>query len=206
MRRTIAILLGAGLLAAPGHEAAAQQKAPTRDHAVTYRMQHEGRTAQMTVSFSASLRRQRVEMAEAGVAMIHDLPGRRMLMLNEQLRIAMELPVTAQQGQQMLSIPDDMTLARTGSATIAGHACTTYRATQRGAERGTVCLTEDGIMLRADLAQGERRGTMEATTLSLSPQPAALFEVPEGWQTMQMPSAPPGATPGAPPGGQRPPR
>lgn len=202
MRSILAILLGAGLLAAPGHEATAQQKAPTRDHAVTYRMQHEGRTAQMTVYFSASMRRQRVEMAEAGIAMIHDLPGRRMLMLNEQMRMAMELPVTAQQGQQMLSLPDDMTLTRTGAATVAGHGCTTYRATQRGTDRGTVCVTDDGIMLRADLAQGERRGTMEATNLSLSPQPAALFEVPEGWQTMQMPSAPQNA----PQGGQRPAR
>jgi hypothetical protein len=39
---------------------------------------------------------------------------------------------------------------------------------------------------------------MEATSLSLTPQPATLFAVPEGWQVMQMPSAPPG--------GQRPAR
>jgi hypothetical protein len=185
-------------LVAAGPEAAAQPKQPTRDHAVTYRMAHAGQALEMRVFYSAAARRQRVEMPEAGVAMIHDLPGRRMLMLNEQMRIAMELPVNGPQGQQMLSLPEDMTLARTGTATVAGHGCTTYRAVQKGVERGTVCVTDDGIMLRADLAQGERRGTMEATSLSLSPQPATLFAVPEGWQVMQMPSAPPG--------GQRPAR
>lgn len=198
MRPILAAFLGSALLAFPVPQAAAQQKAPTRDHAVTYRMQHEGRTAEMRVYFSAATRRQRVEMADAGMAMIHDLPGRRMLMLNEQMRMVMELPVNAQQGQPMLAVPDDMTLTRTGADTVAGHRCTTYRATQRGADRGTVCVTDDGIMLRADLSQGDRRGTMEATSLSLAPQPAALFQVPQGWQTMQMPSAPPS--------GQRPPQ
>lgn len=202
MRTPLAARLGAGLLGAillavPAHQAAAQPKQPTRDYAVTYRVEHEGRTAEMRVFFSAASRRQRVEMPDAGVAMIHDLPARRMVMLNEQMRMAMELPANAAQGQQMLSLPDDMTLTRTGAATVAGHRCITYRAAQRGTDRGTVCLTDDGIMLRGDLAQGERRGTMEATALSLTTQPAALFQVPEGWQTMQMPSPPPG--------GQRPP-
>jgi hypothetical protein len=198
MRTHLAALLGAALLAAAVPEATAQQKQPTRDYAVTYRMEHEGRSAEMRVFFSAALRRQRVEMPEGGVAMIHDLPANRMLMLNEQMRMAMEMPVNAPQGQQMLTLPDDMSLTRTGTATVAGHRCTTYRAAQRGTDRGTVCVTDDGIMLRADLSQGDRRGTMEATSLSLSTQPATLFQVPPGWQTMQMPTAPQG--------GQRPQR
>jgi hypothetical protein len=196
--RLSAALLGAALLALPPAGATAQQKYPTRDHAVTYRMQHEGRTAEMRVYFSVATQRQRVEMPEAGVAMIHDLPGRRMLMLNEQMRIAMQLPVTAAQDQAILAIPDDMTLAPLGAETVAGHRCTAYRATQRGAERGTVCTTADGILLKADLTQNDRRGVMEATALTLGPQPATLFEVPRGWQTMDMPTPPPGT--------QRPPR
>lgn len=198
MRTILYSVLTAALLAATGTHAAAQPKQPSRDHAVTYRMESEGRATEMRVFYRAATRRQRVEMPEGGVAMIHDMAANRMLMLNERARMVMEMPVNAAQSQQMLTIPGDMTLTRTGSATVAGHGCTTYRAIQRGVDRGTVCVTDDGIMLRADLAQGERRGTMEATALSLSPQPAALFEVPAGWQTMQMPSAPPG--------GQRPAR
>jgi hypothetical protein len=190
MRPALAGLLGAALLALTGTEATAQRNAPTRDHAVTYRMQHEGRTAEMRVHYSAATRRQRVEMVDAGVAMIHDLPGRRMLMLNEQARVAMQLPVTASQGQAILAIPDDMTLTQLGAETIAGHRCTAYRATQRGVERGTVCTTEEGILLKADLTQNDRRGVMEATAVTLADQPASLFEVPAGWQTVEMPPPP----------------
>lgn len=198
MPRVLPAFLAGALLAAPAADAAAQPKQPSRDHAITYRIEHEGRVAEMRVFYSAATRRQRVEMPEGDVAMIHDLPANRMLMLNEQLRMAMEMPVNAAEGQPMLAVPDDMTLTRTGADTVAGHRCTRYRAAQRGADRGTVCVTDDGILLRADLTQGGRRGLMEATALSLAAQPASLFEVPPGWQTMQMPSLPQG--------GQRPPR
>ncbi len=198
MRTILNAFLTAALLAATGMHAAAQPKQPSRDHAVTYRMENEGRTAEMRVFYRAATRRQRVEMPEGGIAMIHDLAANRMLMLNERTRMVMEMPVNAPQSQQMPTIPDDMTLTRTGSATVAGHRCTTYRAVQRGVDRGTVCVTDDGIMLQADLRQGDRRGRMEATSLSLAPQPASLFDVPQGWQTMP--------TPTAPPGGQRPPQ
>ena len=196
MRR---LALSAALAASLPLAAAAQPKQPGRDYAATYRMESNGQAAEMRVFFSAATRRQRVEMADAGMVMIHDVPGNRMLMLNEQMRMAMEVPVNAGQ-QNMLSIPDDMALTRTGTATVAGHRCTTYRAVQAGAERGTVCVTDDGILLQADLRQGDRRGTMQATALSLGLQPAALFQVPEGWQVMQMPQ---GQHQGAPPQGQR---
>lgn len=183
MRRALLSALAMVAIAAP---AVAQPKQPSRDYAATYRMEGSGQSAEMRVFFSAATRRQRVEMAEAGVVMIHDVPASRMLMLNEQTRMVMELPVNAGQ-QNMLTIPDDMTLTRTGTATVAGHRCTTYRAVQAGAERGTVCVTDDGILLQADLRRGDQRGTMQATALTLAPQPASLFQVPEGWQTIRRP-------------------
>jgi hypothetical protein len=186
MRRLILSVALAAVLLPPAAEA--QPRQPSRDYAATYRMESEGKAAEIRVFYSAASRRQRVETAEGGMAMIHDIPGNRMLMLNAQNRMAMELPGNVGPGQQnMLNVPDDMTLTRTGTATVAGHRCTTYRAMQAGVERGTVCVTDDGILLRADFQQGERRGTMQATALSLDSQPASLFQVPEGWQVTQMP-------------------
>ncbi len=191
MRERFLAALAATLLAlgAPG-PAEAQQKQPTRDFAVTYRVQAQGDTAEMKVFFSAATQRQRVEMADAGMVLIQDIRANRMLMLNSEARMAMEMP-SPNVRQHMLAIPDDMTLTRTGTATVLGHRCTIYRGTQGGADRGTVCLTDEGIMLRANMRLQDKGGTMEATALSLGTQPDALFTVPEGWQTMQMPTGQP---------------
>jgi len=203
MRRLVLVLAA---VAALPLAAAAQPKQPSRDFAVTYRMESEGRTAEMRVFYSAATRRQRVEMGDAGMAMINDAAAGRVLMLNEPARMVMEMPAAAARQQPMFAIPDDMTLTRTGTATVAGNRCTTYRAVQAGAERGTMCVTDDGIMLSGDFRQGDRAGRLEAISLSLSPQPASLFQPPQGWQVMQMPSGPPGGAPGGQPGQTRPQR
>ncbi|WP_291299323.1 DUF4412 domain-containing protein [Elioraea sp.] len=169
--------------------ATAQPKQPTRDYAITYRMEHQGQAGQMTVAYSAATRRQRVEMPEAGLVVITDQAALRMFMLNAATRTVMEMPLAKGQEPGFV-LPDDMVLTRTGSATVAGHRCTIYRAEQNRAERGTVCMTDEGIMLRAAMRQGDLAGSMEATSLTLATQPASQFALPEGWQVMQMPQAP----------------
>lgn len=167
--------------------ATAQPKHPTRDHAVTYRMEHQGQATQMTVAYSAATRRQRVEMPEAGLAFITDQAAMRMFMLTAATRTVMEMPIAKGQEPGFV-LPDDMVLARTGTATVAGHRCTVYRAEQNRVDRGTLCMTDEGIMLRAAMRQGDMAGTMEATSLTLAVQPASQFEVPPGWQVTQMPA------------------
>lgn len=167
--------------------AAAQPKQPTRDYAVTYRMEHQGQAGQMTVAYSATTRRQRVEMPDAGMVVITDQAALRMFMLNAATRTVMEMPLAKGQEPGFV-LPDDMVLTRTGSATVAGHRCTLYRAEQNRAERGTVCMTDEGIMLRAAMRQGDLAGTIEATAVTLAPQAASQFAVPEGWSVMQMPA------------------
>jgi hypothetical protein len=193
MRALAVACLAAALLPCA---AGAQTKPPGRDHAATYRIETEGRTAEMRVFYSAATRRQRVEMADAGMAMINDQASGRVLILNEAARMVMEMPLAAARDQPMLAVPEDMTLTRTGTGTVAGHRCTIYRAAQGGQDRGTLCMTDDGILLSGDFRQGNQRGRMEATSLTLAPQPASLFEPPQGWQIMQAP-------PGGPPQGQR---
>ncbi|WP_144299986.1 DUF4412 domain-containing protein [Elioraea rosea] len=191
MRQRILATTAAALLcqALPA-PASAQQKQPTRDFAITYRVESQGNSAEMRLFHSATTRRQRVEMADAGMVMIQDIGNGRAMILNEQARMAMELPSPSLR-QQMLAIPDDMSLSRTGTATVLGHRCTVYRGTQNGADRGTVCLTDEGVMLKADMRLQDKGGTMEATALTLGAQPDTLFTVPEGWQRMQMPQGQP---------------
>lgn len=190
-------------LAAP---AVAQEppRIPTRDYAATYAMTGFGTEAPKTMqmSFNAATKRQRIDMAEAGqnMSMIMELGGQRMWVLEHQTRMAMELTPGAGPGGDMPASPiePDATLTRTGTDRVAGHACTVYRVARQGKPQGTACVTGDGILLRGEFEEGGQRGRMEATQLSLAAQPKERFEVPAGYQTMQMPAMPGGA-PGQPP-------
>jgi hypothetical protein len=198
MRRTALLLTLA--LAAP---AAAQEppRIPTRDYAATYAMTGFGAEAPKTmqISFSAATKRQRIDMAEAGqnVSMIVELGGQRMWMLEHGSRMAMELGAEAGPGSDVPISPldEDATLTRIGTDRVLGHACTIYRVARQGRPEGTACVTEHGIMLRGAFEGDGERGRMEATRISFDRQPAERFEVPPGYQTMQMPAMPMGQPP-----------
>lgn len=198
MRRTALLLTLA--LAAP---AAAQEppRVPTRDYAATYAMTGFGTEAPKTMqmSFSAATKRQRIDMAEAGqnVSMIMELGGQRMWVLEHDSRMAMELARGAGAGSDVPISPidEDATLTRVGTDRVAGLACTVYRVVRQGKPQGTACVTEHGIMLRGEFEEDGERGRMEATRVSLDRQPAERFQVPPGYQTMQMPAMPMGRPP-----------
>lgn len=198
MRLAAALTLLA--LAAP---AAAQEppRIPTRDYAATYAMTGFGAGAPKTmrISFNAAMKRQRIDMQEAGrnMSMIMELGGQRMWMLEHQNRMAMELAPGAGGDLPTGPIEPDATLTRTGSDRVAGHACTVYRVARQGKPQGTACVTAEGIMLRGEFEEDGRRGRMEATQVSLAAQPGERFEVPAGYQTMRMPAMP-GGMPGQP--------
>ena len=63
----------------------------------------------------------------------------------------------------------------------------------------------DGVMLRARSADADRQRELEAVTVNYADQPANLFEVPAGYQKLEMPNMPPGMNMGphgGGPGGQ----
>jgi hypothetical protein len=198
MRRT-ALLLTLALVS----PAAAQEppRVPTRDYAATYTMTGFGTEAPKTMemSFSAATKRQRVDMADAGqnISMIMELGGSRMWVLQHESRMAMELSGGAQGDRDVPISPidKDARLTRVGTDRVLGLACTVYRVIREGKPQGTACVTEHGIMLRGEFEEDGERGKMEATRVSLDRQPAERFEVPPGYQTMQMPAMPMGQPP-----------
>ncbi len=181
------VLLAAIATLIPLAGAQAQPREPTRDFAATYTMQSGADSTTMTMAYSVALNRHRIEIADAGMVMIHDRVAGKVLMLNEQMRMVMEVPLTPQQSQ-LLTIPPDASMTRKGSDRVAGIACTIYDIVHKGGQSGTACISADGILLRAQARQGERQGTMQATRVELATQAPAKFQAPEGWQTMQQPA------------------
>jgi hypothetical protein len=190
-------------VAAPmmAHPAVAQDRPPlfpTRDVSVTYRITQARPGAQpalpgMTLSWLAAAQTMRVDLAGMGW-MVADHRAQRGFMVMEQMRMVMNIPMDQVAAHTGLS--PTARFRRTGSATVAGHGCTIW-SFEDGSDRGTACVTTDGVMLRAEGAAQGQSGTMEATQVTYGAQDPARFRLPAGYQTMQMPQGMPGL-PGAP--------
>jgi hypothetical protein len=117
-------------------------------------------------------------------------------MVMEQMRMVMDVPNGAP-GQASAELPASASFRREGTATVAGHRCTIW-SYQDGGNQGRACVTDEGVMLRAEGTSQGRSGGMEATQVTFAAQDPRRFQRPAGYQTMQMPQ-------GMPPGMMRPP-
>ena len=62
-----------------------------------------------------------------------------------------------------------------GAATVAGQTCTEWRTLDREAHPAVVCITSDGVLLRAGTADQVR---VSAVSVLYAPQDPAAFRVP----------------------------
>lgn len=211
MRRMAMALV---LAAAPAAAALAQERPtmlPTRDVMVTYRASGPAparpgatgpagtRQQDMKVAIQAGGKLMRIEAlgggAAAGGYVIVDREAQRMTMVVTQDRRFMELPANDAVSRGFL-LNESMTFARRGLDTVAGVKCTLWEVTsQEGA--GSVCVTDDGVMLRARGQDG--RGALEATAVQYGPQPASLFRPPADFAKIEMPGGPERGGAGRPP-------
>lgn len=205
--RALGAALLAAYLAAP---AAAQQSPPlkpTRDYSAAYTLTTRGNSVQLEIAYSAALQRQRTAMGEQGVILTDQRNGR-MTMLNPRQRMAIEMPqAMGGGGVDMGGFTDfeQFRFERAGTDRVAGQPCTVWRVSGKDGRQGTFCVHEAGVLLRGEFGNDAQRGMMEATRVTFETQPASLFEVPEGYQRMQMPMPPGAAPPGAAqPGARRP--
>jgi hypothetical protein len=193
--RLAALALAAALPALPALAQERPQLFPTRDVAVTYRV--TGARAQaglpaMTISWLAAQQTMRMDMGGMGY-LVADHRAQRGFMVMEQMRMLMDIPME----QANTGLPTRGQFSRTGSDTVAGHACNVWNF-QDGNDRGTACVTADGVMLRAQGTSGGESGSMEATRVAYGAQDPARFRRPQGYQTMQMPQGMPQGMPGMP--------
>jgi hypothetical protein len=87
---------------------------------------------------------------------------------------------------------------KTGSETVAGHACDVYSKTERsrvGGGHGTVWIAKNTSEklppLRVetrDTAAGPVKGKIEFSDFVVGNQPASLFELPAGYRVIDMPA------------------
>jgi hypothetical protein len=200
MRLPILLLLMPLLMAAPAAmvQAASPQAAspqdrprvqPDRDVTVTYRV--EGAATQaipggidgpLRLSWDAAGQRLRAEPANRPQAVIVDLPRHTASVVDDMMHAVLTLPVR-ERDLQPLTL-DGVQMTRRG--TVAGRACTTWAMqSKRGA--GAVCLTADGVALRAEGEIDGRHGSFTATNVAYGAVAADLFTAPPGYMTLNIP-------------------
>ena len=180
-----------GLLVALAGPALAQPTLPTRDVSIVYQVAggaHEavpgGLPDTVRIAWSAERQRIRVEPQGRPQSLLVDLAGSSVRIVDPGLHSAMSLPVRARDLDPVRL--QDAHLTRRGPSVVAGLACTDYAVESRRGH-GTVCLTDDGVALRAVGEVNGHNGSFTAVSVSYAPQPAGLFEVPPGYVSLALP-------------------
>ncbi len=160
---------------------------PTRDVDVSYRSQPAGPggpAIEQRSRFSAAQQRTRLDMPTPGLFSIMDYRSRTLDIVSESDRKILETAGARPSAA--------VAYQRRGDDQVAGLPCTEWEALDSVGQPAVTCFTADGVLLRV------RRGTMVlavATRVTYAAQPAALFQVPDGYERVVRGGAASGARP-----------
>jgi len=158
---------------------------PTRDVVVTYRVLGNASPQtprEFTVAALAAEGRLRVEAPAMPAWALADRRTGRTEMVMDSMRVVTPSPVRQDEAMRYIRLAETARLTGAGSASQAGQRCTNYRFEEQG-QRGTACLTADGVLLRGVNERGEG---VEATRVEYARQDPARFRVPEGYRRMDL--------------------
>lgn len=124
----------------------------------------------------------RVDTPAPGVYMLVDYAARRMSMVSDRDRGAVDMASGAGPLPGMSAGASGGAYTRRGADRVAGLPCTEWQTTDTEGAPTLACLTEDGVLLRA------RRGNevlVQAVRVQYGPQDPAAFRVPDGYRRVQ---------------------
>jgi hypothetical protein len=148
---------------------------PLHDVDVTYKVPVPGadNTALLQrLRWSASTRRQRVDLPTSGNWMVLDFVTHRMDMVRDDARTVLDLPAPPDPP------PAAAGFAQAGKASVAGLPCTEWRTRDRSGQETVACFTQDGVLLRA---RAGSRVLMEAVAVHYTTQDSGVFQVPQDY-------------------------
>jgi hypothetical protein len=184
------------LLGNPARPAAAQDRPvllPSRDVAVTYRVERDGQPLRIRLAWSSVLRALRAEAEPGAPASIGGIPlppGSRVIIdrgagqafaVQESTGLTVDLPQLASRAEVSERDLLSAQARREGVDRVAGLPCTVWRLLPRSAPPKRrpirVCVTGDGVPLRAQ--EEGSRNTAEAVSVHYGLQDQALFRQPQ---------------------------
>ena len=178
---------GLALCAAAAAQEQPRHIFPTRDVAITYTIidQQKNNGSQVAMHWKAGGQEARVDLPGNTYAIVDRGTDRAMLVMPRQ-HIVMQIPLS---GTPIPGYLPDRTaqFTRGGSDTVAGYRCSVWTLrNQQGT--ATVCLTEDGVVLRAHGQTNDgRSGGVLANSVSFETQPQGLFTPPPDFPKVNLP-------------------
>ena len=178
-------LLLLGVTAAPSVARAQDRPVllPTRDVDITYDVPDGARTLQQRMRWDVADRLLRVDPPDAGTYIIVDYADNCINVVRDGDRSVLQVPVAHLQ----LPGANGGSFTRLGDASIAGLACTEWQTTDNSGALAQVCVTGDGVLLRASAGD---RVLLQASSVAFAAQPAAAFHAPADYRYSDGPAQP----------------
>jgi len=153
---------------------------PSRDVDVTYRATapRGGKEIEQRMRWLAASQTMRIDPPSPGLHVIIDYPARRMSVVQDAARSVVEMAAPDSLADMIGGAAGTVFVHR-GGATVAGHACVEWQTQDRGAHPALVCITEDGVLLRAGTAEQVR---VIAVSVQYTPQDPAAFRIPADYE------------------------
>jgi len=168
---------------------------PKQDVAVEYRTRGmmrgplAGNGHRVTARFDSREGRIRIDGPDSRFYAILDVASERMIMVMPEWRLYMEQP--ADPDLSAILHGANTRLRPLGDEEIAGLTCTAYDAALND-RTGELCLTDDGVLLRAEIADRGRPRELEALRVTYADQPDSYFHAPADFTKVDMSDLPPG--------------
>lgn len=159
---------------------------PTRDVDVTYALDTGGAVAlRERLRWDVAAQRLRIDPPTAGLYVIIDLHARRMSMVRAADRTVIDAPAPP----GATGLPDSAagSAVRRGEDVVAGLACTEWSVTDAAGEAMTICLTADGVLLRA---RAPTRTLLTATAVRYGASDPATYDIPAAYRHQTVGPAP----------------
>jgi hypothetical protein len=159
---------------------------PSRDVDVTYRAAAPpgGKEIEQRVRWLAASQTMRIDPPSPGLHVIIDYVARRMSVVRDATRSVVEM-AAPDSVANVIGGAAATGFARRGEATVAGRACVEWQTLDHGAHPALVCITDDGVLLRAGTTEQIR---VTAISVQYAPQDPAAFLVPADYARL-MPGA-----------------
>jgi hypothetical protein len=143
---------------------------------VTYRAgaPQRGAAIEQRVRWLAAAQIMRIDPPSPELHVIIDYVARRMSVVRDATRSVVEM-AAPDNLDGMIGGQATNGFARGGTATVAGQTCTEWRTLDLEAHPAVVCITSDGVLLRAGTADQVR---VSAVSVLYAPQDPAAFRIP----------------------------
>ena len=175
------LTLGACLLATPALADERSATIPTRDVDVTYEIFGSNGSATQMLSermrWDVAAGRMRVDPPTSGVYMLLDYHSHRLVAVREAERTFVEMDAGGATGTP--AVGRNATFRKLGTGTVAGVGCTEWDTRDSGGKPVLVCLTDDGVLLRA---RDVDRTLISAARVSYGPADPSAFTPPAGFR------------------------